>query len=143
MTRVSTIIHIKDGQIANKIAVRKLFEALQDGRYLATVENKNKRTLPMNAYLHGVLIPEFRKALNSVGYAEVRTDDQAKRIMKSMFLTEETFNRETGEVIKYVKDTHDLTTVEMSELFEEVIRFTAANMDYQIPYPGEALTINF
>jgi hypothetical protein len=114
---------------------------LKDGRWYVEFSNRNKRTLPMNKYLHGVLIPEFRKALNSVGYAEVKNDHQAKLILKSMFLTGEVFNKETGEVIKYVKDTHDLTTIEMSELFEEVIRFTAANMDYQIPFPGEALKL--
>lgn len=133
------ICHISNGEILNKSTVKKYFDQLIDGRYLVKIENKNKRTLPMNAYLHGVLIPEFRKALNSVGYAEVKNDDQAKLILKSMFLVDSVFNKETGEVIKYVKDTHDLTTIEMSELFEEVIRFSAANMDYQIPYPNEQL----
>lgn len=133
------ICHISNRQILNKSTVKKYFDQLADGRYLVIIQNKNKRTLPMNAYLHGVLIPEFRKALNSVGYAEVKNDDQAKLILKSMFLVDSVFNKETGEVIKYVKDTHDLTTIEMSELFEEVIRFSAANMDYQIPYPNEQL----
>lgn len=138
---IEFILHISNGKVINRSTVKKYFDQLTDGRFLVSIQSKNKRTLPMNAFFHGVLVPEFRKALNSVGYFEVKTDDQAKRIIKSMFLTEETFNRETGEVIKYVKDTHDLTTVEMSELFEEVIRFSAANMDYQIPYPGEQIKI--
>lgn len=93
----------------------------------------------MNAYLHGVLIPEFRKALNSVGYDEVKNDAQAKLIMKSMFLTDTITNKETGEVITYVKDTHELTTIEMSTLFDEVIKFAADEMSYVIPYPNEQL----
>lgn len=136
---IEFILHKREGEIVNKSTVRKYIDQLNDGRYLVVIQNKNKRTLPMNAYLHGVLIPEFRKALNSVGYAEVKNDDQAKLILKSMFLVDSVFNKETGETIKYVKDTHDLTTIEMSELFEEVIRFAAANMDYQIPYPNEQL----
>lgn len=141
MSTVYTILHIRNGEIANKSAVRRLFDQLQDGRYLLNVENKNKRTLPMNAYLHGVLIPEFRKALNSVGYDEVKNDDQAKQIMKSMFLTDSIVNKETGETITYVKDTRDLTTLEMSSLFDDVIRFCAENMSYPIPYPNEQLQI--
>lgn len=140
---MGVFIHIQNGVPTNQQVLDKALTELKDGRWYVDFQNKNKRTLPMNAYLHGVLIPEFRKALNSVGYAEVKNDYQAKLILKSMFLTGEVFNKETGEVIKYVKDTHDLTTVEMSELFEEVIRFTAANMDYQIPYPGEKMMINF
>ena len=133
------ICHIQDNQILNKSVVKKQFEQLNDGRYLVTITNKNKRTLPMNAYLHGVLIPEFRKALNSVGYDEVKNDDQAKLVMKSMFLTDNITNKETGEIIQFVKDTHQLTTLEMSSLFDEVIKFSAENMNYVIPYPNEQL----
>lgn len=135
------IMHIENGEIRNKASVRKQFDQLQDGRYLVRIENRNKRTLPMNAYLHAVLIPEFRKALNSVGYDEVKNDDQAKRVMKSMFLTDNITNKETGEVIQFIKDTHELTTIEMSSLFDEVIKFAAENMNYEIPYPNEQLQI--
>lgn len=131
------ICHISNGSILNKSTVKKYFDQLKDGRYLVKIENRNKRTLPMNAYLHGILIPEFRKALNSVGYNEVKNDEQAKLIMKSMFLTDSITNKETGEMITYVKDTHELTTIEMSSLFDEVIRFASENMNYEIPYPNE------
>src|SRR5688572_19537067 len=140
---MGVFIHKTNGEISNGQVLKKALMDLNDGRWYVEFSNRNKRTLPMNAYLHGVLIPEFRKALNSVGYAEVKNDHQAKLILKSMFLTDETFNKETGEVIEYVKDTHDLTTIEMSELFEDVIRFTAANMDYQIPFPGEQLKVSY
>jgi hypothetical protein len=133
------ICHIHDGEILNKTTVRKHFDDLKDGRYLVRIDSRNKRTLPMNAYLHGVLIPEFRKALNSVGYDEVRNDAQAKLIMKSMFLTDTITNKETGEMINYVKDTHELTTLEMSTLFDDVIKFCAENMNHTIPYPNEQL----
>lgn len=135
------ICYIQNGSIVNRSTVKKYFDRLADGRYLVKIENRNKRTLPMNAYLHGVLIPEFRKALNSVGYDEVRNDEQAKLIMKSMFLTDNIVNKETGETISYVKDTHQLTTIEMSTLFEDVIKFCAENMNYQIHYPGEQLSM--
>ena len=133
------IVHIENGQIKNKLAIKNAFGNLSDGRYLIRIENRNKRTLPMNAFLHGVLIPEFRKALNSVGYDEVRNDEQAKLVMKSMFLTGTIASKELGRTITYVKDTKDLTTLEMSSLFEDVIKFTAEHMSYIIPYPNEQL----
>lgn len=130
----------RDGEIINKKAVRNAFDSVpENGRFVLKIEAKNKRTLPMNAYLHGVLIPEFKNALRSVGY-EVRTDAQAKSIMKETFLKVELDNG-TGGKISYTKDTHDLTTEEMSILFDEVIRFCAINMNYQIAYPNEQLEI--
>lgn len=138
-----TFFYISSGEITNPKAVRDMIGQLADGRYLMKVQNKNKRTINQNSYLHGVLIPEFRMALNSVGYDEVKNDDQAKMIMKSMFLTAQVVNVNTGEMISYVKDTHTLTTIEMSTLFDEVIKFCAENMNYQIAYPNEQLIINY
>jgi hypothetical protein len=137
------IIAMEFGQIKNKKSVREFFLLLKDGKYLLQVDNNKKRTLPQNSFLHGILIPEFKNALNSVGYDEVKTNGQAKLIMKSMFLTRETVNKETGEMIKYVQDTSDLTTVELNTLIDEVIKFTAENMNYTIPFPNEQLQMNY
>lgn len=132
------IIHINDNnQIENLAAFDRFKSQLKPGKYLASFKGLSKRTPPMNAYLHGVLIPEFRKALNGVGYDEVKTDEQAKRILKSMFLTRQVTNKETGEMIEYVADTSDLTKEEMSILYDEVIKFAAENMNHQILYPNE------
>ena len=137
--KVSAIIQVRDGKIVNRSGVKQFFSELQDGRHLLEATSKNTRSLSQNAYLHGVLIPEFKKALNSVGYDEVKNNDQAKLIMKSMFLTDSITNKETGEMIPYIKDTHNLTTVEMASLIEAVIKFAAENMNYQIGYPNEQL----
>lgn len=135
------ILHKSNGAITNRAAVRKFFDTLPDGATILNAEKKKKtRSLQQNAFFHGVLIPEFRMALNSVGYDEVKNDDQAKLIMKSMFLTGSITNKETGEIITYIKDTHDLTTTQMMELIEDVIKFAAENMNYQIPYPNEQLS---
>ncbi len=135
--------YIESGEITNKSVVAKMFAELKDGRYLLKILNKNKRTIPMNAYLHGVLIPEFRKALVEVGYDEVKTDEQAKLIMKAMFLKRQEVNHQTGEVIEFIQDTHNLTTIEMSTLFEEVVKFAAENMNYIIALPNEQLSIEY
>lgn len=122
-----------------------LFEYLSAapaGNYKITIEKSDKRTNPMNNYFHGVLVPEFKQALIGVGYDEIKTDDQAKEIIKRMFLTDRVTNSETGEVLEYTKNTRDLTKEEMSNLFDEVIKFAAEKMDgYQIPYPNEQLNM--
>lgn len=84
MTKVSTILHIRNGEITNKQAVRKLFDALQDGRYKATIEKSNKRSLNQNNWFHAVL-PDILQGLRNVGFNEVRTTDDVKSILKEMF----------------------------------------------------------
>ncbi len=133
---------MEKGEIKNKPAVKAFFLTLTDGKYLIEADDSKERTGPQNKYLHGTLIPEFRKALNGVGYDEVKTDVQAKRIMKSMFLTREIINPGTNETISYVQGTHELSTVEMIALVEEVIKFAAEHMSYEIPFPNEPMLLN-
>jgi hypothetical protein len=126
----------EDGKV-NGTAIRKFFDGLKPGRYELSAKRLNKRSLQQNAYLHAVLIPEFRKALNEVGYNEVKTNEQAKLIMKSMFLTRSVEGAPGSKPVHYVQDTHDLTKEEMSTLIDEVIQFAAENLNYVIPYPNE------
>lgn len=137
MSKSYAILTIKDGQIVTNPQIRKLFNSLKDGRYNVEITKIIKRSNQQNRYLHGLLIPEFRRALNSVGYDELKSDEQAKEIMKQMFLKKQMINKETGEGLEYVQQTRDLTKEEMNILIEEVIKFAAENMNYQIPYPNE------
>jgi hypothetical protein len=115
---------------------------LKDGRYLVKIEPKKKRTIPQNAYIHGVLFPELANAFKDAGYEGI--DAQlAKDIAKKEFLTRQIVNSETGEVKEYVKDTSKLSTLEMNEFIESVIRYAAVNMNYEIPYPNENARLNF
>lgn len=134
---------MQHGQIQNKKAVREFFLNLKDGRWIIEADNSKKRTLPQNKFIHAVLFPEFRKALNEVGYGNVKTDQQAKDIAKKMFLTRQVPNENTGEVLEYIQDTHDLTTVELNVFIDEVIRFAAEEMNYIIPFPNEQLQMNY
>lgn len=137
------IITKRDGVVLNPRAYEKLFAEFKDGKIKLEASRMNQRSLPQNAYLHGLLIPEFRKALNSVGYDEVKTDAQSKEILKSMFLKQQVVNKETGEIIEYTKRTRDLSKEEMCILVDEVIKFAAENMHYQIPFPSEQLIMNY
>lgn len=132
-----------EGKVQNPRTVKVFFDTLKDGKWKLEASSINQRSLAQNAYIHALLIPEFRKALVSVGYDEVKTDDQAKQIMKSMFLTAEIPNKETGEMIKYVRRTRNLSKGELNELIETVIKFCAEHMNYIIPYPSEQVMMQF
>lgn len=136
-------INIRDSKIQNPKAIRTLVESLKDSKYKVEISPVNQRSLPQNAYLHGLLIPEFRKALNSVGYDEVKTDAQAKLIMKSMFLTASIYSETQKTEINYVRRTRDLNKEELNILIEEVIKFAAENMNYIINFPNEQLMMQY
>src|SRR5665213_2819863 len=100
---------------SSRMSVKNRLKGLAPGEYEWEIKRyKKPRSLPQNAYLHGVLIPCFREALNEVGYDEVKTDEQAKLLMKSMFLRRTVANHETGEVLEYIQDTSALNTFEMA-----------------------------
>lgn len=115
-----------------------------DGFVEIDMKHKRQRSSQQNRYLHGLLIPEFRKALNSVGYDEVKDDVQAKECLKAMFLTRhyESSGSDLPQ-IPYVRDTSTLTKEEMGDLIEEVIKFAAEHMNYRIPYPNEQTEIEY
>jgi 6-pyruvoyl-tetrahydropterin synthase len=134
-------IQIEGGKIVNKTTFQKALWELKDGRYLVKIEPKKKRTIPQNAYIHAVLFPELANAFKDAGYEGI--DAQlAKDIAKKEFLTRQIVNSETGEVKEYVKDTSKLSTLEMNEFIESVIRYAAVNMNYEIPYPQEQSRMN-
>lgn len=125
----------------NTKAWKQYLNDLPAGRYKVRIENEDKRTSAQNRYLHGILIPEFKNALRSVGYDEVKTNEQTKEILKKMFLTTQITNKETGEVLEYVRGTSELNIQEMTVFIDEVIKFAAENMHYVIPLPNEQLTV--
>ena len=131
----------KDGKLTftgSRLWVANRIKELPEQEVTIEITKYRKpRSLSQNAYLHGVLIPCFREALNGVGYDEVKDDVQAKEILKQMFLKRSVINKETGEVLEYVQNTSDLTTEEMGKFYEEVWKFCAENLNYVIPSPGQ------
>lgn len=93
--------------------------------------------MPQNAYIHAILIPLFKEALNNVGFDEIRTIEQCKDLMKALFLQTEYVNKETGEVIKSFKNTSELSTFEMTEFIEKAVKYAWENMNFRIPLPNE------
>lgn len=129
---------------SSRVWIKNRLKGLTAGEYEWEIKKYRKpRSGQQNAYLHGVLIPCFREALNGVGYDEVKTDEQAKLLMKTMFLRRSVTNHETGEVLEYIQDTSALNTLEMAQLYEDVWKFAAEHLNYVIPAPNEQATIDY
>lgn len=138
-------IHISGNEIANKAAVSKAFNEVKkaDGRYLVKISKASKRSSDQNRYFHGPMLDIVFQGLREMGFNDVKSKEDAKMIVKSLFLKRSFVNEDTGEMIEYIKDTHALTKLEMNELIEDVIKWGAEYLNVQIPYPNEQLLLNY
>lgn len=134
-------IQITDGKVENRTTLAKAIQALPTGRYEFKISRKSKRSLQQNAYIHAVCFPLILQGLRDLGWAEMRTVEQAKAYMKRKFLITSLVNEDTGEVIEYVKDTHDLTKEEMGNFIDDMARFCAEDLGFVMPMPNEQLTL--
>lgn len=129
------IVHISDRQITNRKAVATFFSDLKDGKYLLSAKNIRKRSNNQNAYLHGVVIPLVFEGLRNNGFDDVRDHEDAKLIIKTLFLKRSVTNG--LETIEIVRGTSELTTSEMMEFISEVQKWASEYLNVYIPDPNQ------
>lgn len=137
-----TTLHIKNGQIINRAAIKKLFTSLLDGVYLLKCDAFKKRSSQQNRYYFGCCLPLVKEGLQDIGYREVKTNEDAHEVLKYLFLKKVIPNEETGEVIETLGTTTKLSTTEFNEYIDQIIQWAAEYLSIQIPLPNEQLQIN-
>jgi thioredoxin-related protein len=125
-------VTIKDKRIIEKVD-------LPNGRYFTKFDRKDKRTNQQNRYMH-LMFSMIQKGFYDIGYREVKTTEDAKEIMKRMFLSY-TIENGLGGKIQMVRRTRDLTKEQMGEFIDECIQFSAENLSIVIPHPNEQVKI--
>lgn len=126
------ILYIEQSQIKNKVTVRKFFDQLQDGRYKVTIAKSNKRSLQQNAWLHAVL-PDILKGLRDAGYNELRTVDDAKLIIKSLFFKKKVSNG--IDEIEVIEDTSKTSKEVFVERADHIINWAKDYLGIDIAPP--------
>lgn len=135
------VIHVSEGKVLNKKVFAQEIIKLRAGKYLVKIASIKKRSLPQNAYLHGVIIPLVFEGLRNIGWDEIRDNEDAKNVIKELFLKRKIENKNTGETITIVRKTSELTTVETAEFIEDIIKWAAEYLSIQIPYPNEQMAL--
>lgn len=135
--KTDLFVHIDEQGIINKKAVKNAFDNLNPGKYLVTIENKNKRTSQQNRYLHGVLLPIVKDALRDAGWNNIRTLEDAKDFIKVKFLIKEFINEETGEIIQLFSRTSELNKEQFSNLVDDVSVWLWEYFNISLPLPGQ------
>lgn len=134
--KTQIFIHITHNQITNKQVIRKAFEALNDGRYLVSIESNKNRSGQQNRYYFGCVLPLIKDGLIDVGYREISTNEETHDLMKYMFLKKQITNEETGEVIETIGSTTKLSTIEFNDYIDRIAQFAAEMLGVVIPPPN-------
>ena len=138
---MEVLCHIKNSQIVNRKTIANAFKSLKDGNYLLTFKPNNNRSLSQNAYFHGPMLDAVYTGLRDMGFDEVRTKNDAKNVIKGLFLKCHYINKDGGEGLEYVKDTSALTTIEFNSLIEDVQRWAIQYLNVDIASPNQQLSI--
>lgn len=133
------ILHIKDHAPSNPKTLDALFYSLSDGRYIVRIKNTKHRSLPQNAYYHGVIVPMVKDGLIFMGFNEVKTNEDAHEVMKHLFLKEKIKSEQTGDEIIIPGSTAKLTTLEFETYLEEIRQWAASYLGIAIGLPNEQL----
>lgn len=141
--RKQVFIHVSKNRITNRQVIAKAFDELKetDGCTRLTFEAANKRSNPQNRFLHGVVFPIVCDGLRAAGFDEIKTPEDAKAVVKELFLKELFANHKTGECLTRTKKTSELTTIEMMQFIEDVQKWSAEYLGCVIPDPNQQLEL--
>lgn len=142
MTKQFAIITIKDGQIVNKGAIRKLL-ALADGKYLFEISGADKRSNPQNNYYWQILTEYFQPGLTDLGWQHIKTKEDAHVFMADMFLKIKEVNNETREMKERTRSTTELTKAEFNVYLNELWQWAAEWLHVAIPEPNAQTMLSY
>ena len=109
-----------------------------------TVRRKlKKRSNGQNRYFHGLAIPIIKHRLIELGFEEAFDNEWVKDFVKFNCLKIEIVNPSTGELMQTLGKTSNLNTIEFGEMVEKLVRWCAQDLEIELPYPNEKLTLNF
>lgn len=104
----------------------KFITSLPDGEYVETIKKQRKpRSNDQNRYMHGVI---FKMISDEIGDSV----NEVKSAMKTKFL-----KYETAGGLEAIRDTSDLSTVELEDFNEKCRRWASSFLNVYIPLPNE------
>lgn len=122
------------GKWTKSIDLYNYLESLPDGKYKVVVTKSDKRTLQQNDWFHAVL-PQIKDGLRNAGYNDIRTNEEAKDFVKSLFFKKEVSNGiETVEVIQGTSETSKL---DFASKAEDIIIWASQYLGIDVAPPGK------
>jgi hypothetical protein len=131
-------IHKENGKFQNIRKMEDYNKSLPDGRYRVVIEPYAKRSLSQNNWIHAVL-PDIKQGLRDVGFDDIRTEDDAKNFIKSIFFIKEVSNG--TETVKVIEGTSNQSKINFAEKADDIIRWAAEYLNINIAPPDKQLEL--
>ncbi len=129
------------GAIANTNTIKRVFNGLLPGWYMCDIVRGKKRSNLQNRYFHGCVLPLVLDGLRVAGYNEVKTLEDTKTVLKSLFLKSVMSNG--IEDIPIIRDTHQLSTIQFLEFIADIQKWSATYLGVIIPDPSTQTELNY
>lgn len=124
-------------KLYDKIGFSEDLREFHDKEVKIIVELKSKRSNEQNKYFHAVCVPIVRAHLLDLGWKEARSKEWVKDYIKYHCLVREFVNEDTGETIKSLGKTSDLSTFEFKQFIEDIQQWASESLGLYVPDPGE------
>ena len=129
------ISQIVNGKLAqNRTLLKAILEGLEGEWVKITVEPTHKRSTNQNS-LYWLYIDIIRKDL---GYSK----ENCHEILKYKFLLTEITDESTGEIIKFVRSTTDLSKKEFIDFIDSIIQWSWEYLKIELPIPEKNIKLN-
>ena len=119
-------------------AYKQYLNDLPHGRYKVVVTQVDQRSLQQNSWIHAIL-PDLVLALRDAGYSEVKTTEDAKDIIKTLFFKKEITNG--TETIEVIQGTSKTSKLDFTTKAEEIIRWASEYLGIDVAPPSEQTEI--
>ena len=135
--KIETFGYIKEGRL--KIVHEKRFKEdlrqAKDCDVQIIIKKRGKRSLPQNAYYHGVIVEEIRHRLKELG--NTFDHDTVHEFLKQKFHSEKIVIPATGELIEVGQTTTKMNKDEFGSYIDRIIQWAAETLEIHIPEPGQ------
>jgi len=119
-------------------AYKQYINDLPQGRYKVVVTQVDQRSLQQNSWIHAIL-PDLVLALRDAGYSEVKTTEDAKDIVKTLFFKKEITNG--TETIEVIQGTSKTSKLDFTTKAGEIIRWASEYLGIDVAPPSEQTEI--
>ena len=132
-------LNIQFGNVANRPTVATAFKSLQDGRYMVKIMPYKVRSLQLNKYYHGCVLPLVLDGLREAGFNEIKDVATVHELLKKLFLERKIFSEKNGDEITLPGSTAILTNPEFNQFLDDVRQWAAEYLSIEIPLPNEQI----
>lgn len=111
----------------------KMIKSLRGSHWLEITKCREQRTLAQNAFYWGVVLPRVADGITEA-WGEDMSSDAAHEFLKDRFLKKPIVNRNTGELMGQTEpSTASLNTEQFGKYLDDIIKFSAEQLDVEIP----------